>query len=566
MTPYFSEMFLKFKSEVESVLNGALDASGYQIDDLHIEESAHADLASSLSFRLAPAYRQSPAAIADVIADAITIPKDSLVGDVQAVGAYINFFASRKFIDDTVHEIFLKKERYGTGHGKGKVIIEHTSANPNGPLHVGHIRNSVIGDTLARILKTAGYDVEIQYYVNDMGRQVAIVAWAMDRFEFDDQKKSDHAIADVYIRANRELGEDPDLVGQIDELMQGIEHGDADLIERFSSATDLAVSGITSTLERMNVHHDRFVHESRFVKGGEVSDLVGELKGLGLTEIDDGALVVPMPTFDKDLVILRSDQTSVYVTRDLAYHRWKAEQCDRMIDVLGADHKLISSQLCYVLSACGVKEPEIVIFEFVSLPEGSMSTRAGKFISADELLDEVEKQALTEVTKRRPDAKEDFRNHVAKEVGIGAVRYDIVKVTPEKATTFDWESALDFDKLGAPFIQYSHARACSILEKAPHIPESIDPARLAEDAEISFVKELARFSYVIDLASRELKPHIVAIYARELAEEFNQFYRLSPVLSAPDEVRDARIGLVECARIVLASTLGVLGIAAPESM
>ncbi|NIA09572.1 MAG: arginine--tRNA ligase, partial [Nitrospiraceae bacterium] len=147
-----------------------------------------------------------------------------------------------------------------------------------------------------------------------------------------------------------------------------------------------------------------------------------------------------------------------------------------------------------------------------------------------------------------------------------AVRYDIVKVSPEKATTFDWKSALDFDKLGAPFIQYSHARACSILGKAPHIPESIDPSLLTSDAEISLVKELARFSHIIDLAAGELKPHIVAIYARELAEAFNQFYRLSPVLSAPDDLRDARIGLVECARIVLANTLDVLGIAAPESM
>ena len=562
-------MFLKFKDEVETVLADAFDSTEYSADDLRIEESAHADLASSLSFGLASTYRQNPATIANRIADAIIIPADSLIGDVQVAGAYINFFVSKKFLECTIRETFGAKESYGAGHREGRVIIEHTSANPNGPLHVGHIRNSIIGDTLARILKKAGYEVEIQYYVNDMGRQVAIVAWALDRFEFDGGKKTDHAIADVYIRANRELGEDPDLVCEIDSMMQEIELGDESLIDRFSRATDLAIVGITETLARMNVHHDQFVHESQFVRNGDVASLLQELDRRGLVEMIDGALTVPMPEFDKDLVVRRSDQTSLYVTRDLAYHRWKAERCDSMIDVLGADHKLISSQLCHVLAACGILEPRIVIFEFVSLPEGSMSTRAGKFISADVLLDQIEKQALQEVTKRRPDADAGFRDRIAREVGIGAVRYDIVKVSPEKATTFDWESALDFDKLGAPFIQYSHARACSILRKAQHVPElsEIDLSLLMGDAEIAFVKQLARFSFVIDTAATELKPHIVAIYARELAESFNQFYRLSPVLTAPDELlRDARIGLVECARVALSNVLDVLGIAALESM
>ena len=559
-------MFIKFKQAVESTLKSALDTAGYSTDNLYIEESAHSDLASSLSFRLASEYKQSPMIIADTIASTITIPENSLIDRVEVAGAYINFFVSETFLNNTIYEIFEKQGLYGAGHGKGKVIIEHTSANPNGPLHVGHIRNSVIGDTLARILKKVGYEVEVQYYANDMGRQIAIVAWALDRFEFNRQKKTDHAIADVYIQANRELMDNPDLSLQIDNMMQKIELGDEEMVKRFDRATNLAIAGITSTLKRMNIHHDRFVYESRFVKGGDVADFLRELEESGLAETIDGALTVPMPEFDTDLVIRRSNNTSLYVTRDLAYHRWKAEQCDRVIDVLGADHKLISSQLCYVLRVCGIKEPEIVIFEFVSLPEGSMSTRAGKFISADDLLDQVKTQALAEVTKRRPETDEDFRKRVSLPVGIGAVRYDIVKISPEKATTFDWESALDFDKLGAPFIQYSHARACSILKKTSGVPDSIDPSVLTGEAEIALVKELARFSHVTNAAASNLKPHIVAIYARELAESFNRFYRMSPVLSAPDDLREARIGLVECARIVLASVLDVLGIDAPESM
>ncbi|MFQ6118763.1 MAG: arginine--tRNA ligase, partial [Methanosarcinales archaeon] len=452
---------------------------------------------------------------------------------------------------------------------KEKVIIEHTSANPNGPLHVGHIRNSVIGDTLARIFKKAGYDVETQYYVNDMGRQIAIVVWGLDNFEFDESKKSDHAIADIYIKANRVLEENPDKKNEIDTLMQKYENGDPKTIEKFENAVNLAISGIKTTLEKMNIHHDRYIWESEFVRSGFIKEVVENIKSKGKIQIENNALIVLLEGFEKGLVIQRGDGTSLYSTRDIAYHVWKANQCHKMINILGADHKLISSQLKAVLKIINCTQPEIVIFEFVGLPSGSMSTRRGKFISADELLEEVEKQAFLEVDSRRPDMDLDFKKKVANSVGIGAVRYDIVKVSADKATTFDWKNALDFEKRGAPFIQYAHARACNILKKANQNIESLefDPNLLILSQEIDLIKKLSKFSYVINLSAKELKPHLFATYARELAELFNQFYRYVPVISAEDiRTSKARLALVNCSRIVLANTLDALGIDAPEEI
>ncbi len=566
-------MFLQFKSQVTQALTSALEANGLEVTDLSLEESVHADIASSVAFRLAPVCKKSPADIASMLAASVKVPENGLIGRVETKGPYLNFYNNQTFLDRTVSAIRAQGHDYGSQGGRGKVILEHTSANPNGPLHVGHIRNSIIGDTLGRILKKAGYEVETQYYINDMGRQIAIVSWALEHFDFDTEKKSDHAIADIYIQANRVLNDEPDKVAEIDKLIQRIEHGDPDVAERFKHAVDLAMEGIKQTLGRMNINHDSFAWESTYVRNSDVSTTVSRIKDTGRTVIDDGALMVDLSDygFEKKLVIQRSDGTSLYTTRDLAYHLWKAGQCDRMIDVLGADHKLISGQLKAVLNALGENEPEIVIFEFVSLPEGSMSTRRGKFISTDELLDQINTQALVEVEKRRPDTSDDFKQEVANFVGIGAVRYDVVKVSPEKSTVFDWREALDFEKQGAPFIQYSHARACSILANAEGSGVKLadlehDISVLVEDQEIELIKHLARLSAVIDSASADLKPHHLATYAREVADSFNQFYRYVPVLNAEVSLRDSRLVLVDCARNVLSIVLDTLGLHAPKSM
>jgi arginyl-tRNA synthetase len=212
-----------------------------------------------------------------------------------------------------------------------------------------------------------------------------------------------------------------------------------------------------------------------------------------------------------------------------------------------------------------VREPEVVIFEFVSLPTGSMSTRKGKFISADELIDEVEKQAFEEVKMRRPEESEEFLREVARQVAQGAVRYDVVKVSADKATTFDWKQALDFEKLSAPFIQYSHARACSILRKGDFEHE-FRADLLTGDYEVALIKKIAEFDLIIIRAARELKPHHLATYARELAESFNLFYHYSPVLDVAPELRDARMALARAARNALRTTLETLGISALETM
>jgi len=534
-------------------------------DALLTEGGEHADLASTVAFALAKQKKQAPVKIAqDLVVDLAKQP--ALAGiTIEAKGPYINFIFGKAYVSEVIRAAV--QPGYGNLPKKPtRVVLEHTSANPNGPLHVGHIRNSIIGDTLARAFRKAGYPLEVQYYVNDMGRQIAIVVWGFDNLDSKQHEgeKEDAHIARIYIEANREIAKDEGITQQVNTLMQLVENGDPATVKKFRREVARCLDGFKVTMKNLNVAHDRFVWESDFVRNGNTERIINKLKRFPQAH-EDETLYLDLSEFgfENKYVLRRSDGTSVYAARDLAFHAWKGANFDRLIDVLGADHKLIGAQLQCTMKLMGEKVPEIVHFEFVSLPEGSMSTRAGKFVSADDLITEIRKRAFDEVTARRPELDEETRRGIATSVGLAAIRYDIVKVSPEKSTVFDWKEALDFERQSGPYIQYAHARACSILEKAGDFTESFE---VESEQEIALAKQIARFPMIIDKVVTELRPHILATYARELADTFNTFYHYEQVLKSEGQVRNRRLTLVKAVQNTLKESLETLGIDAIHSM
>ncbi|MFW5638112.1 MAG: arginine--tRNA ligase [Methanoculleus sp.] len=554
-------MFQERYRQIERMLRECTDEE----DVLLTTGGDHADLASTVAFKLAKKQRRPPHQIAGDIAGRLAADPD--LGDIQveAQGPYINFRFGPSLLAEAVREAL--ELGYGElpGHPE-RVVLEHTSANPNGPLHVGHIRNTVIGDSLARAFRKAGYPLEVQYYLNDMGRQVAIVAWGLDHLGIarEEGEKEDHYVARVYIAANQRIQENPAITEEIDHLMQGVERGDPETAGTFRAAVSLCVEGIRATLAALNAHHDRFVWESDFIRIGDVDRVIEQVRRLPQTHEDETLWIdLSEEGFEKKYILRRSDGTSVYSTRDLAYHTWKGRNYDRVIDVLGADHKLIGAQLQATLGLLGERVPEIVYFEFVSLPEGSMSTRAGKFVSADDLVEEVTAKAFEEVTARRPELSIEERHAIAESVAIAAIRYDIVKVSPEKSTVFNWIEALNFERQSGPYIQYAHARACSILEKAGEFERAY---RYETEHEVALARHLALFPAVVERTVAELRPHHLAAFARELADLFNAFYHYNPVLKSEGETQISRLTLVDAVRNTLQESLETLGIDALRSM
>ena len=556
-------MFLTFRKHVEKLLTEALKQCEYPSGDLAlVVKPGYADLTSIVTFKLAPILKLPPREIAHNIEQHIS--SDVLVARIEAAGPYVNFFVSTDYLIRTLSAVLEEDQNYGRVNRDSIVILEHTSANPNGPLHIGHVRNSIIGDTLRRCLQQAGYRVETQYYVNNMGRQIALVVWGLMNFELNDNRKSDHATADVYVKANADIELHPTKLNEIRELMQRFESGDQDVARLFEDAVEFCLRGINQTLKNLHVSHDRFVWESEFLD--DLDGIIEELRSYSATE-SDGSMHIDLSSFGigKNLVVRRSDGTSVYATRDIAYHVWKAGRCNRMIDVLGADHRLTALQVGKVLELLSINAPEVVFFEFVSLPEGSMSTRRGHFVSADEVLEKVTEKAYEEVDKRRPALSEDEKRAIAQAVGIGATRYDMLRVSADKSMVFDWNEALDFERQGGPFLQYAHARATSILAKTT-FDNRYEPDLLTDEYEVKLIKLCALFPAVIEDVTANFSVSALAAYARELAEAFNQFYRFMPVLSAEPAMSRARLALVTCARIVLRNVLNCLGIEPVDSM
>jgi len=587
-------MFLAFRDEVGDALGDALAALDLPAADLGIERppaDVDAVLASSVAFRLAGEVGAPPPEVADDVAASVDTGEYDYLGSVRTEGPYLNFYPADRYVAETV------AAARGEGFGRlpdrdTSVVVEHTSANPTGPVHVGRARNPVIADALVRVLDFAGFDVETHYYVNDAGRQVAVFTWAYETFDEDElpdpeRDKPDYDLVRYYRRGNAYLeGADPEAVGEaereIEAIMQGLEEGDDEVYERVERVVDTVLSGMVETLNRLPVEFDEFVKETRFMRDGSTDDVVERLQATDEAVYEDDAWQLDLSAHgvDKELVFLRSDGTTLYSTRDLAHHEWKFEHFDRAVTVIGEDHQLTFEQLRLALELLGHDTDRLdqVFYSWVNLAGGGgMSTREGTGVDLDDLLDEAVERARAEVRERMDDRirdddlTEEDVERIARQVGVGAVRYDIVATQPAKTITFDWERALDFEAQSAPYVQYVHARACGILAEARDAgldpAGEVDPALLETPEERDLLRTVARFPAVVEDAADGLEPHVVATYTREFAERFNAFYRECPVLSDGDEpTRRARLALVDAARQTIDNALFLLGVDAPESM
>lgn len=500
-------------------------------------------------------------------------------------GPYINFtMRPERLVEETLRSVLDLGDEFGSLEAKRtRVILEHTSANPNGPLHVGRARNPIIGDALARVMRYAGYDVTTQYFVNDMGRQMVLLYWGYEHRAPEDgasagDVKADHMLVRHYQRANKLAEEDPEVDGEIRSIMTRLEQGDRTMIEAVRGPAMMGMEGIRASLDRLNIHHDEVVSESQFVLDGSVADVIDRLASSDHTVDVDGAMALELESFglqgrNTKFVFRRADGTSLYTTRDVAFHIWKKNRGELLLNVLGEDHKheaRVLQMALDILDSDVLVEP--IFYAFVSLPEGKMSTREGRGVTLDDLMDEAVTRATEDTRERRPELGDDEVRAIAQAVGLGAVRYNIVRVQPEKSMMFRWEEALAFEGASAPFIQYSHTRACSILRKAEAEGikvEDIDPrdmgSALAHESELALVKTIAMLPRMISICAEERKVHTLASYAERLAARFNIFYRDVPVLQAGD-LTQPRLHLVRAARTALANALGTLGIDAPEQM
>lgn len=531
-------------------------------------------------FTLARTLRKNPNAIALELASAVPAQGRTWTAKVEAQGPYVNLHIHKGRLADVV---LADPQRAITVPANGiRILLEHTSANPNGPLHVGRARNPILGDTLTRLHRAAGYDVEAQYYMDNLGRQVATLSWG--RWALDPatlppagRDKIDHDLVRYYQAAHDLAKNDPAVAAQVKVLVERLESADPKVLDKVRHVYLACFAGMQETLERLGVTFDSVKDESDVVLDGSVADVIARLKQLPIAGVDDnGANYLDLSALlkgQKDkFFFTRGDGTSVYATRDIAYHAWKARDVGdgRLLNVLGEDHRLQALQVGAALDALGVKRPTVVFYSFVSLPEGKMSTRANRVVFLDDLMDEAAERAYAEVRLRRGDELPDERlRAIAEAVGVAAVRFNIARIQPEKPIEFRWEEALSFDGDSAPYLMYAHARAASLLAKAA--AARIDLPRVLavgpQEGEQRLLAVVARLPLVVQEAAERLAPQRFAAYALELAGAFNEYYRDHRVLECEDPgVQGLRLATVAAARQALQQALATMGIPALDEM
>ncbi len=530
----------------------------------------HGDLATNTAMRLARHLRRSPRSIADDLAEKLRErPLDpGRIASVEVAGAgFINFRFSEDYLADSLADLLAADEDFGRSMGgRGlKAMVEYVSANPTGPLTVGHGRNAVLGDTIANLLEWTGYDVTREYYFNDGGRQMRVLGQSVRaRYEAladPDTPTRQLKVADnEWVTVPDSFPDDGYLGEYIIDIARSLfeKHGDGLLavedVDPFKDAAEKAIfAEIEQTMGRLGIKMDSYFNEYSLYEDDRVWATLETLRSKGFVYDKDGAVWFKTTEFGKeqDTVLVKSSGEPTYRLPDIAYHADKLERgFDRIVDIFGADHIATYPDVVDGVRVLGYDphKIDVVIYQFVTLVRGGepvkMSTRRATYVTLDDLMDEV---------------------------GEDVTRYFFLMRSPNTHLEFDLDLAKEASEKNPVFyLQYAHARICSILAKAEEVGfrfgEEPDLSLLEHEAEIALIKELLRLPEKLERAAEDKEPHQVANFLRDVAVAFTQFYGHCRIIGEEQRLATARMHLARATRIVLANGLRVLGISAPERM
>lgn len=565
---------IDFKQEIADLLAANIDEMTSEELYQMIEYPKHTGMGDFAfpCFRLAKVFRKAPNMIADEFVAKLGENKN--FEKIEAVSGYVNFMVDKGvFAQTVIEDVLAQKDQYGAsniGMDK-KIIVEYSSTNIAKPFHMGHIRSTMIGESLNRIYKYLGYDTTSINHLGDYGTQfgkliVAFKLWG-DRAAIEADPIPE--LLKIYVKFHEEAEEKPELEDEARAWFTKLENNDAEAYELWSWFREVSLKEFNRVYDMLGVHFDSYAGESFY--SDKMPAVLDELREKNILQKSEGAEIVDLEDYNMPpALVTKKDGSTLYITRDLAaaFYRKSHYNFDKNIYVVGNQQKLHFQQWMQIIELMGyewAKDCVHVDFGLVGLEEGTLSTRSGRVVFLEDVLKKAVAQTKAIIEDKNPNLEN--KENVAKAVGVGAVVFQELSSNRIKDYTFSLEKTLSFEGETGPYVQYTHARACSILRKAGvDITTGVDYSLLNDDITKDVVRLVSKFNEMVVLSHEKYEPSVVARYAVDVAQSFNRFYHDHPIITEDQALTKARVSLVAAVAQTIKNALRLVCLEAPEKM
>ncbi|MDK8277015.1 MAG: arginine--tRNA ligase [Peptoniphilus duerdenii] len=568
---------IDFKEEIAKILSDKIESMTKEDILMQIEIPPSYEMGDYAFpvFSLAKIFRKNPNMIAEEMASSI---KSEYFEKVESKGAYINFFTNKEALAKTVvEEISKEKENYGKSKlGEGKtVIVEYSSPNIAKPFHIGHIRSTIIGDSLKRIHKFLGYNVVSINHLGDYGTQFGMLIYAIKNWGNIEEieKNPIPELLKLYVRVNTEADQNEEIKEECRHYFASLEKGDEDAVKIWTWIREISLKEFNIVYDLLGIKFDSYNGESFY--SDKMMKQVERMEKLGILKDSEGAKIVDLEKYNlPPALILKSDGSTIYITRDIAAAEYRHETYhpEKNIYVVATEQNLHFKQLKAVLKEMQYDwydEVTHVAFGMINLADGKLSTRQGRVVYLIDVLNKAIEKIMEILNEREETSGVKIANkeELAKQVGIGAIKFQELFNQRIKDYTFDWDKTLSFEGESGPYVQYAHARICSLLEKGGFdINKEVDSSLLNNEMEINILRNLYKFTEVVEDAKEKYEPFFISRYVVELAKDFNKYYNQVTINVEDEKLKNTRLMLCYSVKNVISEGLRLLGIEAPEKM